>query len=93
MAEQLSKTPAVLRLKFSIPDHLRESSDDAISRLRYLRPEILFELDGIDVICNGPEAEDWVAVRQEIYYALCRSKIRSEGASHRNALFAAVFER
>lgn len=92
-SEHLTEMPGALRFNFLIPDHLIASSHDAITRLRYLLPEITFDLDDANLMCSGPEEVDWGVVRQEVYYALCRSKIRLDGVPHRNALFAAIFDR
>lgn len=93
MIEHLTDISGTSNFNFLIPEHLENNCHDAIDRLRYLHPEISFELKGNNLICRAPETVETDAVLQEVYYSLYRSKIRAEGAAHRNALFATVFGR
>ena len=88
----MSETSNLAGFELLIPEHLMSFGPEAMSRLQYLVPEVSFSLNKSKLVCFGPEETDWAAVRQEVYYTLCRAKIRSEGAAQRMALYDSVFE-
>lgn len=71
-----------------IAPELSKFSSDALSRLSYLYPSARFNVSGeVIVVWNIDYSEE---VRRDIFYALYRSKIASEGAELRSLLYNAV---
>jgi len=77
---------------FPVSPNLVPFVQDAVDRLAYLFPEIIFCVTEAGIDCSSSTDFDRIMLTQEIRYGLARQKICAEGQLHRTALYAALFQ-